>query len=79
MMGVVYDRFHRDSLKHYSPRVIDTSHLPQGLLVSVHLYSRSCEQSISEIPHLAMEHLDDDDDNEDEDDHNDRYSVNYTA
>ena len=37
MMGVVYDRFHRDSLKHYSPRVIDTSHLPpQGLLVFVH-------------------------------------------
>jgi hypothetical protein len=29
------DSFHRDSLKHYSPRVIDTSHLPQSLLVMI--------------------------------------------
>ena len=30
------DSFHRDSLKHYSLRVIDTSHLPpQGLLVMI--------------------------------------------
>ena len=33
--------------------------IPQGLLLSVHWYSRSCEQSISKIPHLAMVNLDD--------------------
>jgi len=51
--------------------------IPQGLLVTVHWYSRLYEQSISEIPHLAMVHIDDrsnrwgDDDDDDEEDEED--------